>query len=61
MFAAYMPGGLIPAAFAQEPGREGAGDTGSAILECAPQRLRFPGKDPDLVLLRSSPLVARDT
>jgi DMSO/TMAO reductase YedYZ molybdopterin-dependent catalytic subunit len=58
VFAAHMPGGLIPAAFAQEPDREGAGDTAGAILDAASERLRFPGKDPNLVLLRDSPLAA---
>jgi sulfite oxidase len=58
VFAAHMPGGLIPAAFAEAPDRVGGGDTAGAILDSAPERLRFPGKDPNLVLLRDGPLAA---
>jgi len=58
VFAAHMPGGLVPAAFAQDPGRETAGDAGSAGPESGAQRLRIAGKDPGLVVLRSSPLAA---
>jgi DMSO/TMAO reductase YedYZ molybdopterin-dependent catalytic subunit len=58
VFAARMPGGLIPAALAQEAEREGAGDTAVATLDSAPQRLALPGKDPNLVVLRDIPLAA---
>src|SRR5262245_25549462 len=46
-FAARMPGGLVPAAFAQgtEPPK-------------GPQYLRFPGKSEELVVLGERPLVA---
>ena len=44
VFAAAMPAGLIPAALAQEGRRA--------------RRLAFPGKDPNLILLSESPLVA---
>ncbi len=54
VLAAHMPGGLIPAAFAQEPGRETAVDAGSARAEGGPQRLRFPGKDPGLVVIEAA-------
>jgi DMSO/TMAO reductase YedYZ molybdopterin-dependent catalytic subunit len=54
VFAARMPGGLIPAAFAQ--GADGAGPEPEPYPR--PQRLRFPGKDPNLVVLRDSPLAA---
>jgi len=44
-FAANMPGGLIPAALAQEPPK-------------GPQYLNFPGKSDKLVVLGERPLVA---
>jgi DMSO/TMAO reductase YedYZ molybdopterin-dependent catalytic subunit len=44
VFAAAMPAGLIPAALAQEGRRA--------------RHLAFPGKDPNLILLSESPLVA---
>jgi sulfite oxidase len=44
-FAANMPGGLIPVAFAQEPPK-------------GPQYLNFPGKSDKLVVLGERPLVA---
>src|SRR5262245_13749927 len=59
VFAAHMPGGLIPATFAQEPNKESAGDAGNVVPDGGPQRLRISGKDPGLVVLRSSPLVAQ--
>src|SRR5262245_18947296 len=46
-FAANMPGGLIPAAFAQ----------GSTPAK-GPQFLKFPGKHEQLVVLGERPLVA---
>jgi sulfite oxidase len=48
-FAANMPGGLIPAALAEE--RKAAPPKG-------PQHLKFPGKDEGLVVLGDKPLVA---
>ncbi len=51
-FGSNMPGGLIPAAFAQDkPAAAPAAPKG-------PQPLNFPGKDPKLVLLGDRPLVA---
>src|ERR1700754_352556 len=47
-FAANMPGGLIPAALAQE----------KPVPAKGPQHLKFPGKDEGLVLLGDRPLVA---
>ncbi|MCC6891049.1 MAG: molybdopterin-dependent oxidoreductase [Hyphomicrobiales bacterium] len=47
-FAATMPGGLIPAALAQEKAPPGKG----------PQLLKFPGKHEGLVVLGERPLVA---
>ncbi|HWP27336.1 MAG TPA: sulfite oxidase [Xanthobacteraceae bacterium] len=48
-FAANMPAGLIPAAFAQAAPPAG---------QKAPQYLKFPGKDERLVVLGERPLVA---
>ena len=47
-FAATMPGGLIPAALAQE----------KPVPPKGPQHLKFPGKDEGLVVLGDRPLVA---
>ena len=47
-FAATMPGGLIPAAFAQD----------KPAAQKGPQLLKFPGKDEGLVVLGDKPLVA---
>ena len=47
-FAANMPGGLIPAALAQE----------KPVPSKGPQYLKFPGKDEGLVVLGDRPLVA---
>jgi sulfite oxidase len=52
-YAANMPGGLIPAALAQEK----AVPEKSAPAK-GPQRLKFPGKDEGLVVLGDRPLVA---
>src|SRR5438477_1585268 len=49
VFGAAMPGGLIPAALAQEAKTD---------APKGPQLLQFPGKDPKLVLLGDKPLVA---
>jgi len=49
-FAANMPGGLIPAAFAQP--------AASPPAPKGPQYLNFPGKDGKLVVLGERPLVA---
>jgi len=54
VLAANMPGGLIPAAFAQEAKKEAPAAAPSAM----PQKLSFPGKDGNLVLLGDKPLVA---
>src|SRR5262245_63213525 len=48
-FAANMPGGLVPAALAQE---------GKPMPPKGPQLLKFPGKDEGLVVLGDKPLVA---
>jgi DMSO/TMAO reductase YedYZ molybdopterin-dependent catalytic subunit len=48
-FAANMPGGLIPAALAEEK---------KAAPAKGPQYLKFPGKDEGLVVLGERPLVA---
>jgi sulfite oxidase len=53
VFGAGMPGGLIPAAFAQE-----AKQDAPAAAPSRPQLLQFPGKDGNLVLLSDKPLVA---
>jgi DMSO/TMAO reductase YedYZ molybdopterin-dependent catalytic subunit len=50
-FAANMPGGLIPAAFAQ-------GAPAAPAAPRGPQYLKFPGKNDKLVLLGERPLVA---
>jgi sulfite oxidase len=59
-FAATMPGGMIPAAFAQaQPaGTPPAGGSGSGSAPKGPQPLKFPGKDERLVVLGDRPLVA---
>jgi DMSO/TMAO reductase YedYZ molybdopterin-dependent catalytic subunit len=54
VFAAGMPGGLIPAALAQEAKK----DAPAAAPPAGPQKLSFPGKDPNLVVLGDKPLVA---
>jgi DMSO/TMAO reductase YedYZ molybdopterin-dependent catalytic subunit len=58
VLARHMPGGLVPAAFAREPEREAAGDATGALRDARPDRLRLPGKDPGLLVLRERPLVA---
>ncbi|MDF2760801.1 MAG: molybdopterin containing oxidoreductase [Thermomicrobiales bacterium] len=58
VFGANMPGGLIPAAFAQDPKAGGAGGTAPATAPKSPQLLQFPGKDGNLVVLGDRPLVA---
>src|SRR5690606_32336488 len=50
-FAQNMPGGLIPAAMAQDK-------PAAASEPKGPQPLNFPGKDPKLVVLGERPLVA---
>lgn len=54
--AASMPGGLIPAALAQEARKE-APAAGPPVAR-TPPRFEFPGKDPGLTLLGDKPLVA---
>ena len=51
VFGDSMPGGLVPAAFAQEAKKDASAAKG-------PQLLQFPGKDGNLVLLGDKPLVA---
>jgi sulfite oxidase len=51
--SATMPGGLIPAAFAQDAKKAPA-----AAASKGPQPFSFPGKDPGLSLLGERPLVA---
>ena len=59
VFGAHMPGGLIPATFAQDANKEAAGGTApSAAAPKGPQLLQFPGKDGNLVVLGDRPLVA---
>jgi DMSO/TMAO reductase YedYZ molybdopterin-dependent catalytic subunit len=53
VYAGQMPAGLVPAAFAQEKPKEPA-----KAEPAAPQRLQFPGKDENLVVLGEKPLVA---
>ncbi|HJZ44602.1 MAG TPA: molybdopterin-dependent oxidoreductase [Hyphomicrobiaceae bacterium] len=53
VFAASMPGGLIPAALAQDTRNESAAETATA-----PRKLDFPGKDGGLIVLGDKPLVA---
>ena len=55
VFAATMPGGLIPAAFAQEAKKDAPARR--SHLQ-GPQKLEFPGKDTGLVVLGDKPLVA---
>jgi hypothetical protein len=52
-FAANMPGGLIPAAVAQDKPAAPA-----AAADKGPKPFEFPGKDPKLTLLGDRPLVA---
>ena len=54
VFGAHMPGGLMPAALAQDAQKGAAG--GQAPKDV--QTLNFPGKDPGLVVLGDRPLVA---
>jgi DMSO/TMAO reductase YedYZ molybdopterin-dependent catalytic subunit len=54
VFGASMPGGLMPAAFAQEAKK----DTPAAPAPRGPQKLNFPGKNGGLVVLGDKPLVA---
>jgi sulfite oxidase len=54
VFGAHMPGGLMPAALAQDAQNGAAG--GQAPKDVQP--LNFPGKDPGLVVLGDRPLVA---
>jgi len=51
VYGATMPGGLVPAALAQDAAKAPAAPKG-------PQYLKFPGKDPGLVVLGERPLVA---
>jgi sulfite oxidase len=53
VFAHAMPGGLIPAALAQEAKKDAA-----TAAPKGPQKLNFPGKDGGLVVLGDKPLVA---
>jgi sulfite oxidase len=53
---AYMSGGLLPAAFAQEAKKDAPG--AAPPPAAGPQKLDFPGKDPNLVVLGDRPLVA---
>jgi sulfite oxidase len=57
VFGATMPGGLIPAAFAQEA-KTDAPAAAPAPAPKGPQKLSFPGKDGGLVVLGDKPLVA---
>lgn len=55
VFGASMPGGLIPAALAQDAKPEAPA---AAPAPKGPQKLSFPGKDGGLVVLGDKPLVA---
>ena len=57
VFGAAMPGGLIPAALAQEAKQDTAAAAPPPPLKGA-QLLQFPGKDGNLVVLSDRPLVA---
>ena len=54
VYSGQMPAGLAPAAFAQETKPKEPAKAEPA----APQRLQFPGKDENLVVLGEKPLVA---
>lgn len=54
VYSGSMPAGLVPAALAQEAKPKEAAKAEPA----APQRLQFPGKDENLVVLGEKPLVA---
>ncbi|KAB2919258.1 MAG: sulfite oxidase [Hyphomicrobiaceae bacterium] len=58
VFAAGMPGGLIPAAFAQEAKKDAPAAAPAPAAPKGPQFLNFPGKDAGLVVLGDKPLVA---
>ena len=53
VFGASMPGGLLPAAFAQDAKTDAA-----PASPRGPRKLTFPGKDGNLILLDEKPLVA---
>jgi DMSO/TMAO reductase YedYZ molybdopterin-dependent catalytic subunit len=57
VFGAAMPGGLIPAALAQEAKKDAPAAAPTPPPK-GPQLLQFPGKDGNLVLLGDKPLVA---
>jgi DMSO/TMAO reductase YedYZ molybdopterin-dependent catalytic subunit len=58
VYGASMPGGLIPAALAQEAKKEAAAATPAPEPKKGPQLLQFPGKDGGLVVIGDKPLVA---
>jgi DMSO/TMAO reductase YedYZ molybdopterin-dependent catalytic subunit len=58
VYGANMPGGLIPAALAQEAKKEAAAATPAPEPKKGPQLLQFPGKDGGLVVIGDKPLVA---
>ena len=53
VFSAHVPGGLMPAALAQDAQKEAGAQAPKGV-----QTLNFPGKDPGLVVLGDRPLVA---
>ena len=53
-----MPGGLIPAALAQEAKKDTPAAAPPPPRSKGPQLLQFPGKDGNLVVLGDKPLVA---
>ena len=55
---AHMPGGLIPAAFAQETKTDTPAAAPPPSAPATPPKLDIPGKDPGLVVLGDRPLVA---
>jgi DMSO/TMAO reductase YedYZ molybdopterin-dependent catalytic subunit len=57
VYGASMPGGLIPAALAQEAKKEAAAAPAPEPKK-GPQLLQFPGKDGGLVVIGDKPLVA---
>jgi sulfite oxidase len=58
VYAAGMPGGLLPAAVAQEMKKDAPAAAPAPPAPKGPQKLNFPGKDPGLVVLGDKPLVA---
>lgn len=56
VYSTHMPGGMMPAAFAQEAKQDPPATAPPPAA--GPQKLNFPGKDSGLVVLGDKPLVA---